>query len=246
MEHKHSLIQQHSHTTHSHTQNRVDRNYSTVASLSSSSITIDTSSIGFALFLLGCLFGCLVCSFLSCVLVCRLLLLHQTKSLSYEIMSAAKKPAKNGEKVIILGDFVSSWAFKFVFEEGTQDRIINEFTKQIIIKKGGGDLILLQNILSFKVDNDIVDFRKYGETLTSTMTFLQFPINYQVVVEFQKNSYKIKVMNIRATTNESNTGFSTFDILITRKQRSIFAKSKLIQRNLNLLNSYFIDKFSLK
>ena len=145
-----------------------------------------------------------------------------------------------------LTDRQVSWQKEFVFEEGTQDRIINEFTKQIIIKKGGGDLILLQNILSFKVDNDIVDFRKYGETLTSTMTFLQFPINYQVVVEFQKNSYKIKVMNIRATTNESNTGFSTFDILITRKQRSIFAKSKLIQRNLNLLNSYFIDKFSLK
>jgi len=121
------------------------------------------------------------------------------------------------------------------------DELINYFQKEVAQSLSKNNLQIIDNTLSFTVNNDFVDFKKYGGSIFGTATFLRFPMNYIVIVDFKNEKYKImiKEINITDISNRSNDVTEYF----TQKNKSEFRTTSIIKTSITYYQKYFSDKF---
>jgi hypothetical protein len=122
------------------------------------------------------------------------------------------------------------------------DELINYFQKEVTQSLSKKNLQIIDNTLSFTVNNDFVDFKKYGGSIFGTPTFLRFPMSYIVVVDFKNEKYKImiKEINISDPSRSSSNDITEY---FTQKNKSEFKTTSVIKNSITYYHKYFSDKF---
>jgi len=129
------------------------------------------------------------------------------------------------------------------------DELMIYFQKEVAQSLSKNNLQIIDNTLSFAVNNDHVDYKKYGGSSMGTAIFVNYPIDYVVAVDFKDEKYKIIVKEIIVVDNQNNGGISFSGELteyFTKKKKSIFATSSYMNTNISYYDKYFLDKFTIK
>ena len=111
-----------------------------------------------------------------------------------------------------------------------------------------------ENSLVFTVENDEIDFTKFGGKWSTTPDFVKFPHSYKVIVEVKDKKYRVtlKNMNVAIGNNMGIADFSPDWInsklidAVTRKRNTEFRKTNDVVKGLEILQNYYQLKFELK
>jgi len=129
-----------------------------------------------------------------------------------------------------------------VFETKEKD-LQNTFRKKVITNIKLENLQEIDNIISFSVIEDIIDFKKYGGKWGSTAIFVQYPNNYLVVIDFKHQKYRV---TIKAISLKSEIQYMATDLKDYVIKKNKIKNSKTNNKGLNYYNKHFIAKFTLK
>jgi len=129
------------------------------------------------------------------------------------------------------------------------EELIKYFQKEVAQSLSKNNLQIIDNTLSFTVNNDHVDYKKYGGSDMGSAIFLRYPIDYVVTVDFKDEKYRIIVKEINVVDNQSYGGINFSGELteyLTKKKKTIFATSSLINTSTLYYHKHFLEKFEIK
>jgi hypothetical protein len=131
------------------------------------------------------------------------------------------------------------------------EELTKYFQKEVLQSLTNSNLQIIDNSLSFTVNNDVVDYKKYGGTSMGTAMFVSYPMNYVVIVDFKDEKYKITIKEITITENIITLGgtmISTDDITdyFTKKKKTQFSTGSTTNTAIIYYHKYFTDKFAIK
>ena len=129
-----------------------------------------------------------------------------------------------------------------VFETKEKD-LQNTFRKKVITNIKLENLQEIDNIISFSVVEDKIDYKKYGGKWGTTAIFVQYPNNYLVVINFKNQKYRVTIKTISLVSEVQYMATDLKDYVI-RKDK--IKNSKTNNKALNYYNKHFTEKFTLK
>lgn len=129
------------------------------------------------------------------------------------------------------------------------NELITYFEKEVAQSLTKSNLQIIDSSLSFTINNDFIDFKKYGGTTMGTAIFLRLPMTYIVIVDFKDEKYKVLIKEITLTDDISLPQYPRdVDITgyFTKKKKSEFGTSSLTNTSIGYYHKYFTDKFAIK
>ena len=127
--------------------------------------------------------------------------------------------------------------------ESEEKNLQETFRKKVITNIKFEDFQEVDNIISFNVVDDIINFKKYGGKLMFTSFHVQEPKNYHVVIDFKENKYRITIKQITVNFENTGLGKSKIEDFVTKKNK--IKNSKTTRKDLNYYQKHFLEKFSL-
>lgn len=108
------------------------------------------------------------------------------------------------------------------------DGLVTAFKTSVISNMKKDNLQEVGNRITFEVNGDQVDFKKYGGKWGNTGIFVQYPINYLVQIDFKENRYRVTIKDIVVDFTAARLGTNELTEIVCRKQNTEFAKSKTV------------------
>lgn len=128
-----------------------------------------------------------------------------------------------------------------IFENKSENLLIY-FKKTIISNIKTDNLQEIDNRLSFEIQGDNVDTKKYGGTWGNTLIPLKFPLSYLVLIDFKENKYRVTVKSIIADYGMQLGHVKFSDVLLRNGEIS---NKKIIIGGLNFLDKHLTEKFTI-
>lgn len=158
---------------------------------------------------------------------------------------------KNPETDFYLENGKVYWEHIYNVPDKGIDELKNYFEKEVVQSLNKSNIQFIENYLSFVVNNDVVDYKKYGGTNAGTAMFVSFPMNYVVIIEFKSEKYKVTIKEIEITgnvitlggINKSTDNITTY---FTKKKGTEFRDGSTLKTSMSYYDKYFNDKFILK
>lgn len=100
------------------------------------------------------------------------------------------------------------------------------------------------NQLSFDVEDGAIDYKKYGGRNFSTGIFAKQAHLYHVVVEFKDERYRVTISKIQNIDDKVKSVNEPFEEAVTKRGES-FHSSKMVEKGLQIMNTYFTEKFTI-
>ena len=129
-----------------------------------------------------------------------------------------------------------------VFTSNSKD-LKKAFRKSVITNLKFENLQEIDDTFSFSVNNDMIDFKKYGGKTMTTTFHVQEPKDYLVVIDFKKNKYRVSIKSISVNFEKSNQGVFSFEELICRKKS--IKNNKRNKKDLLYYEKHFTEKFTI-
>lgn len=101
-----------------------------------------------------------------------------------------------------------------------------------------------QDQLSFEVEDGAIDYKKYGGRNFSTGIFAKQAHLYHVEVEFKDERYRVTITNIENIAGNVQSVNEPFAEAVT-KNGTTFHPSKMVENGLQIMNTYFTEKFTI-
>lgn len=98
--------------------------------------------------------------------------------------------------------------------------------------------------LSFDVEDVAIDYKKYGGRNFSTGVFAKQAHLYHVVVEFKDGRYRVTISQIQNIDDKVKSVNEPFEEAVTKNGES-FHQSKMVETGLQIVNTYFTEKFTI-
>lgn len=142
--------------------------------------------------------------------------------------------------VFVSTSLVSQENFKIVdntvlwektFEESLN---IKSIEKEVLTNPNKDNFRQIDNIVTYESFNNTLNYVKYGGKRINTPIYCNEKFNYLVVIEINKDSYKVKIKDINILLDNEYVDLSNFT---TRKGK--FKKSQ--ETALNYYNQYFLE-----
>lgn len=130
-----------------------------------------------------------------------------------------------------------------VFKSKIKD-LKTSFKKSVITNIKLENLQEIEDIISFNVLNDMIDFKKYGGKTMTTTFHVQEPKEYLVVINFKPNKYRVTIKQITVNFVKTKLGPSSFEELFIRKNQ--IKNNKRNKKDLLYYEKHFTEKFKLK
>ena len=127
------------------------------------------------------------------------------------------------------------------------DEFFSTFLMHIVstYKTGTQDYHRAEDRLTFNVYGDNVDFKSMGGSWGSTALFVQYPMNYLVIVDVKEGRYRVTVKNIQNDLSRENLGLTELDEVVMKKKNTQFSKSLITVKGMGYINQHFSGKFDL-
>ena len=88
------------------------------------------------------------------------------------------------------------WEHTYEVLSKSTDDLIKYFQKEVLINIKQDNFQIIDNTISFEVNDDKVNFKKYGGTAMGTAFIAQLFMKYLVVIDFKDNKYRVTVKDI--------------------------------------------------
>jgi hypothetical protein len=139
------------------------------------------------------------------------------------------------------------WQHIYEVPAKNEDDLIKHFQKEVLTNLKQDNFQLLENVISFEINDDKVDFRKYGGTAMGTVLFATMDMNYLVVIDFKENKYRVTVKEIYLDNKVSGLGHSSGDLTeyITKKKSTAFTENSLATKGIIYFDKHFSEKFDI-
>jgi len=136
------------------------------------------------------------------------------------------------------------WQKVFPRENIQEDSLKSLFETIVLSKFKYSKLDEKQSWLSFDVADDAIDFKKYGGGNFSTGIFAKQAHLYRVVAEFKDNRYRVTISQIQNIDDKVNAVNEPFEEAVTKRGEA-FYNSKVAEKGLAIMNTYFTEKFTI-
>lgn len=147
------------------------------------------------------------------------------------------------ENFILENDHVF-WQKVFPREKIQADSLKNLFEAMVLPKLKYSKLDKNANQLSAQVEDDAIDYKKYGGRNLSTGVFAKQAHLYYFSVEFKDERYRVTISQIQNIDSNVNSINEPFEEAVS-KNGSTFYSSKLVEKGLEIMNTYFTLKFTI-
>lgn len=138
------------------------------------------------------------------------------------------------------------WQHVYEVPEKNIDDLIKYFQKEVIINIKQDNFQIIDNTISFTIQDDKVNFRKYGGTAMGTVIFIQAFFKYLVVIDFKDEKYRVTIKEIFLDDKLYGMAHFTSGYLeeyITKKKQTLFTTNSLATTGLIYNHKYFLEKF---
>lgn len=136
------------------------------------------------------------------------------------------------------------WQKVFPRENIRADSLKTLFEAAVMPKIKYSGLDKKKDWLSFDVENEKIDYKKYGGRNLSTGIFAKQAHVYHVVVEFKDERYRITISQIQNIDDKVKSVNEPFEEAVTKNGLS-FHQSKMVETGLQIMNTYFTEKFTI-
>ena len=125
------------------------------------------------------------------------------------------------------------------------EEIIKYFEKEVAVNIKLDNFRIIDQTASFTINDDQINYIKYGGTAMGTVLFLGNNFKYLVVIDFKNEKYRVTVKEIFLSNNLIGPGRDSgyFEEYITRKKQTEFTENNLATKGMIYTHKYFIDKF---
>lgn len=126
------------------------------------------------------------------------------------------------------------------------DDLIQYFRKEVLTDIKQDNFQIIDNTISFVIDNDKVNFKKYGGTTMGTAIFIQYYYKYLVVIDFKEEKYRVTVKDIFLDNKNIMVRDSgNFEEYITKKKNTEFTTNSIAIKGLQYFHKDFLNKFNI-
>jgi hypothetical protein len=139
------------------------------------------------------------------------------------------------------------WEHVYEVPNKNIDDLIKYFQKEVLTNFKQDNFQLIDNTISFEINDDTVNYKKYGGTNMGTVLFAQYFMKYLVVIDFKDQKYKVIVKEVFLDNKIYGLGHSSgnFSEYITRKSGTAFPTGKLATTGLIYMDKNFLEKFTV-
>jgi hypothetical protein len=152
---------------------------------------------------------------------------------------------KHSETDFYLDNGKVYWEHIYEVEDKNTEDLIQYFEKEVLTNFKQNNFQIIDNTISFEINDDTVNYKKYGGTTMGTVLFATMYMNYLVVIDFKDQKYRVKIKEIVLDNKSFGLGHSSgnFEEYMTRKSGSTFASGKLATNGLIYMHKHFLEKF---
>ena len=127
------------------------------------------------------------------------------------------------------------------------ENLIKYFEKEVIINIKQDNFQTIDNTISFTVNDDKINYKKYGGTSMGVVMFIRDYFKYLVIIDFKDEKYRVTVKDIFIDNKLYNAGQSSgfLEEYITKKKNTIFSTNNLVAKGMEYNDKYFSEKFQI-
>jgi hypothetical protein len=150
---------------------------------------------------------------------------------------------KQAETDFYLNNNKMYWQHVYETQNKSPDDLIKYFQKEVINNFKQDNFQIIDNTISFEINDDKVNFKKYGGTAMGTAFLAQMYMKYLVVIDFKENKYRVTVKEIFLDNKINMSGdISEF---CTKKSTTAFMTGSTIVTGLTYDHKHFLEKFDI-
>ncbi len=125
------------------------------------------------------------------------------------------------------------------------DSLIQYFQKEVLTNIKQDNFQTIGNTISFEVNDDKVNIKKYGGTTMGSVIFASDYLKYLVVIDFKDEKYRVIVKDIFLDNKLYGIGQDSGDLseYITKKNKTLFTTNSLANKGLIYFDKHFTEKF---
>jgi len=137
------------------------------------------------------------------------------------------------------------WQHVYDVPGKNSDELIKYFQKEVMINIKQDNFQNIDNTISFTVNDDKINFKKYGGTTMGSILFIQDYYKYLVVIDFKEEKYRVTVKEIFIDNKLYGIGQSSgyLEEYITKKKQTLFTTNSLATTGLIYNHKHFLEKF---
>jgi len=125
------------------------------------------------------------------------------------------------------------------------DELIKYFEKEVMINFKQDNFQNIDNTISFTINDDRINFKKYGGTTMGSILFIQDYYKYLVVIDFKEEKYRVTIKEIFIDNKiygvEQSSGY--LEEYITKKKQTLFTTNGLATTGIIYNHKHFLEKF---
>lgn len=136
------------------------------------------------------------------------------------------------------------WEHIYVVPNKNTEDLIKYFKKEVITNLQYDNFQLIDNTISFEINDDKVDFKKYGGTTMGTVLFVDSYFKYLAIIDFKDEKYRITLKEIFLDNkNIMARSQGYFQEYITKKKSTLFTTNNLATKGIIYFDKHFLEKF---
>lgn len=126
----------------------------------------------------------------------------------------------------------------------TED-LIKYFQKEVMTTIKQDNFQIIDNTASFTINDDRINYKKYGGTSMGVVLFIRDYYKYLVVIDFKEEKYRVTIKEIFIDNKLYNAGQSSgfLEEYITKKKQTLFTTNNLAAVGMGYNDKYFLEKF---
>jgi hypothetical protein len=140
------------------------------------------------------------------------------------------------------------WQHIYEVPNKNTEELIKYFQKEVMNNIKLDNFQLLDNTISFEINDDKINFKKYGGTTMGTVMFIMDYYKYLVVIDFKDEKYRVTIKDIFIDNKYFGTSIHSFGYLeeyITKKKNTLFTTNNVTTVGLGYNDKYFLEKFEI-
>lgn len=139
------------------------------------------------------------------------------------------------------------WQHIYEVSGKNTEELIKYFQKEVMNNIKQDNFQLLDNTISFEINDDKINFKKYGGTSMGTVMFIQDYFKYLVVINFKDEKYRVTIKDIfidnKFYGSIHDSGY--LEEYITKKKNTLFTTNNLANIGMGYNHKYFLEKFEI-
>lgn len=124
---------------------------------------------------------------------------------------------------------------------------IKYFQKEVLTNFKQDNFQIIDNTISFEINDDKVNLKKYGGSTMGSVLFASSYLKYLVVIDFKENKYRVTVKDLFLDNKLYGIGHSSGDFTeyITKKKSTLFTENSLATKGIIYFDKHFLEKFDI-